>query len=408
MRRMYIWSAAVLLWLLSVQTVPAQTLREGMSGAAVAELQEALTDAGYLARPADGNYGAATEKAVALFQEDHDLRVTGAADEATVARLEKEDGEKRRGGGVLLTAGNRGPEVEQCQHLLAGCGYLTETADGVYGPATERAVRAFQKAKDLPVSGIVDEKTMEALRRSGGAEKGELAQGARGGRVKEAQQRLQASGFLSGAADGVYGSQTREAVRRFQREKGLHVSGKIDDRTWKALGEAPKGGHELRQGDRGMRVAHLQNLLTLHGFTPGAMDGVYGSGTAAKVRDFQRFCGMEPTGTVNEAVWQKLRGAPVFQGRYKKVMRMQSTAYTPYDGGGTGRTASGNIAGKGHAAVDPNVIPMGSLLFIEGYGYALADDIGGGINGQIVDVGVDDLDQAYRWGNRRVNVYLVQ
>ncbi len=408
MRRMYIWSAAVLLWLLSAQTAPAQTLREGMSGAAVSELQEALTDAGYLARPADGHYGAATEKAVALFQEDHDLRVTGAADEATVARIEKEDGEKRRGGGVLLTAGNRGPEVLACQHLLAESGYLTDAADGVYGPATERAVRAFQKAKDLPVSGIVDEKTMEALRKGSGAEKGELAQGARGSRVKEAQERLQASGFLSGAADGVYGSQTREAVRRFQREKGLSVSGKIDDRTWKALSETPKGGHELRQGDRGMRVAHLQNLLTLHGFAPGAMDGIYGSGTAEKVRDFQRFCGMEPTGTVNEAVWEKLRSAPVFQGRYKKVMRMQSTAYTPYDGGGSGRTASGNVAGKGHAAVDPNVIPMGSLLFIEGYGYALADDIGGGINGQIVDVGVDDLNQAYRWGNRRVNVYLVQ
>lgn len=408
MRRIYIWSAAVFLWLFSAQTAPAQTLREGMSGAAVSELQEALTDAGYLARPADGHYGAATEKAVALFQEDHDLRVTGAADEATVARIEKEDGEKRRGGGVLLTAGNRGPEVLACQHLLAESGHLTDTADGVYGPATERAVRAFQKAKDLPVSGTVDEKTMEALRKESGAEKGELVQGARGSRVKEAQERLQASGFLSGAADGVYGSQTREAVRRFQREKGLSVSGKIDDRTWKALSETPKGGHELRQGDRGMRVAHLQNLLTLHGFAPGAMDGIYGSGTAEKVRDFQRFCGMEPTGTVNEAVWEKLRSAPVFQGRYKKVMRMQSTAYTPYDGGGSGRTASGNVAGKGHAAVDPNVIPMGSLLFIEGYGYALADDIGGGINGQIVDVGVDDLDQAYRWGNRRVNVYLVQ
>ena len=87
---------------------------------------------------------------------------------------------------------------------------------------------------------------------------------------------------------------------------------------------------------------------------------------------------------------------------------MQSTAYTPYDGGGSGRTASGNIAGKGHAAVDPDVIPLGSLLYIEGYGYALADDIGGGINGQVVDVGVDTLEQAYGWGNRRVNVYIVE
>lgn len=58
--------------------------------------------------------------------------------------------------------------------------------------------------------------------------------------------------------------------------------------------------------------------------------------------------------------------------------------------------------------MDPEVIPLGSLLFIEGYGYALADDIGGGINGQFVDVGVDTLEQAYGWGNRRVNIYIVE
>ena len=87
---------------------------------------------------------------------------------------------------------------------------------------------------------------------------------------------------------------------------------------------------------------------------------------------------------------------------------MHTTAYTPYDGGGQGHTALGNIAGKGHAAVDPDVIPLGSLIFIEGYGYALADDIGGAIQGDIVDVGVETLEQAYQWGSRDVTVYVVE
>ena len=66
---------------------------------------------------------------------------------------------------------------------------------------------------------------------------------------------------------------------------------------------------------------------------------------------------------------------------------MKSTAYTPTDGGGSGRTALGNYAGKGHAAVDPDVIPLGSIVYIEGYGYAICDDIGGAIPGYVIDVG---------------------
>lgn len=88
---------------------------------------------------------------------------------------------------------------------------------------------------------------------------------------------------------------------------------------------------------------------------------------------------------------------------------MKSTAYTPMDGGGSGHTALGNYAGKGHAAVDPDVIPLGSLVYIEGYGYAICDDIGGSIHGNIIDVGVDNYDQAYEWGYKeKVNVYLIQ
>ena len=77
-------------------------------------------------------------------------------------------------------------------------------------------------------------------------------------------------------------------------------------------------------------------------------------------------------------------------------------------GGGSGRTALGNYAGKGHAAVDPDVIPLGSIVYIEGYGYAICDDIGGAIQGYVIDVGVDSLEQAYQWGSRdNITVYLI-
>ena len=86
---------------------------------------------------------------------------------------------------------------------------------------------------------------------------------------------------------------------------------------------------------------------------------------------------------------------------------MRATAYTPYDPGNTGYTAGGSLAGKGHVAVDPSVIPLGSMVFIQGYGYAIADDIGGSVTGRVIDVGVDSQEQAYQWGNREVQVYVV-
>lgn len=346
MRSLYIWTCAALLWTLSAVTAPAAVLRSGMSGDEVAMLQQELAEAGYLARSVDGEYGSATARAVSLFQEDHDLKVTGVADERTQQKLRRAGGKSRSGGGILYAEGNRGAEVAEIQQKLFQEGFMKDTPDGVYGPATVRGVRRFQEDRDLPVSGMVDEKTMDAL-------------------------------------DEIEAKE-QPAAARVSSSRGT-----------------------LSEGDRGPGVAQLQNLLTLHGFTPGASDGVFGQDTVRALHRFQEYYGLDVKDSVDRAVWNRLEQAPMFMGEYRKALRMQSTAYTPFDGGGTGRTASGNIAGKGHAAVDPAVIPLGSLIFVEGYGYALADDIGGSINGHTVDVGVDTLDQAYRWGNRRVMVYIV-
>lgn len=405
------WLLILLLWGAVVPFAWAQSLSEGMNGPEVLRLQKFLAEAGYLGREPEGEYGAATARAVALFQEDHGLPVTGVADEATQKRLRKEKGkDKREGGGVVLTRGNRGPEVASCQHRLIERKYLSGDADGVYGQDTEEAVRAFQRDEGLTPTGIVDAQTLEALKEDPGSEAPaqELAQGARGDEVRHLQKELQQAGYLAGSADGVYGSQTTAAVRSFQKDRGLSVTGRVDRKTWNALEKDGEDTSVLQQGSRGTQVALLQNLLTLHGFPPGAMDGVYGSRTVDSVKEFQRFLGMEPTGRADAALWTELHKEPVFRGEYRDMLNMRATAYTPYDSGGTGRTARGNIAGKGHAAVDPRVIPLGSLLFIEGYGYALADDIGGSVVGHVVDVGVDTLDQAYRWGSRWVNVYIVR
>mgnify|MGYP003315444197 CR=1 FL=1 len=86
---------------------------------------------------------------------------------------------------------------------------------------------------------------------------------------------------------------------------------------------------------------------------------------------------------------------------------MEATAYLPEDGNGDGITAIGVPAAYGIAAVDPDVIPLGSRIFVPGYGIALAADTGGAIEGDIVDLCYDDYDEAIHFGRRDVDVYLL-
>lgn len=81
---------------------------------------------------------------------------------------------------------------------------------------------------------------------------------------------------------------------------------------------------------------------------------------------------------------------------YWRVVRMRATAYTAASSGRSadhpnyGITASGVAAGKGVVAVDPNVIPFRSEVFVPGYGIGFAGDTGGGIKGLWIDLGFDD------------------
>ncbi|EAF8327989.1 DUF348 domain-containing protein [Listeria monocytogenes] len=86
-----------------------------------------------------------------------------------------------------------------------------------------------------------------------------------------------------------------------------------------------------------------------------------------------------------------------------KTYKMESTAYS---GGGT--TAYGiNLSanpGLKVIAVDPRIIPLGSKVWVEGYGEAIAGDTGGAIKGNIVDVYFPNESQCYSWGRRMVTV----
>lgn len=229
-----------------------------------------------------------------------------------------------------LSLGDRGDSVKSVQEALVNQGIaVAGGVDGVFGPNTQSAVKAFQKSHGLPQSGMVDDATAIALGLATSPLLG-LTQGARGAAVEQLQQRLASSGFAPvGGADGVFGPATTTALRSFQSAKGLSSTGTVDAATAAALGSvsatsggvtAPASADEpaarqpqteqqastslvgLKIGSRGDAVKSLQQRIMSAGFTVvGGADGIFGVLTASALKSFQNANGLETSGVVDEA-----------------------------------------------------------------------------------------------------------
>lgn len=93
-----------------------------------------------------------------------------------------------------------------------------------------------------------------------------------------------------------------------------------------------------------------------------------------------------------------------------KVITMSASAYDTSQQtipGGSGITATGVPAEYGIVAVDPRVIPLGTYVFVEGYGVALAADTGGAIKGNRIDLCFDSRSEALAFGRRKVKVHIL-
>jgi len=94
------------------------------------------------------------------------------------------------------------------------------------------------------------------------------------------------------------------------------------------------------------------------------------------------------------------------------TLTMTATAYTAYCEGCSGITKNGtDIRANPHLkviAVDPTVIPLGTRVWVEGYGEAIAADIGGAIKGNIIDVFIPSHEEALEWGRKTVKVRILE
>lgn len=132
----------------------------------VRRVQEALHDLGLDPGPIDGIYGFQTARAVRAFQKRQGLHTDGVVGRATWSRLAEEEAGKALQGRTLrgaLFGATAGEDVRALQLALDKAGLEPGQIDGVYGPNTERAVVAFQRARGLLVDGLVGDETWDRL-----------------------------------------------------------------------------------------------------------------------------------------------------------------------------------------------------------------------------------------------------
>lgn len=92
---------------------------------------------------------------------------------------------------------------------------------------------------------------------------------------------------------------------------------------------------------------------------------------------------------------------------YKEKINCVATAYSGDRTTATGRSPVRNPGGMSTIAVDPSFIPLGSKVYVEGYGYAIASDTGGAIKGNIIDLFLNSSSECKSWGRRPVTVLIV-
>ena len=357
--------------------IPTRTLREGMGGQDVLYTQDRLAALGYLTGISDGQYGAATKAAVLAFQKKNGLSADGVLGTNTRKRLfsegaigAKETSQPDGVGERKLTLGMKGDDVKSVQTKLIALGYLTGKADGVYGTATESAIRRFQTRNGLTSDGICGEDTVKALYSSTAIDAGSsvtpspkpvdesaptriLRPGMSGDDVKSVQSRLKALGYYTGTVDGNYGTGTMAAVASFQLRNNLSADGVAGKRTYKKLYSSdalaaistptstPTTGvtrptRLLYSGCTGDDVKSVQQRLKDLGYLTDKVDGKYGANTVAAMRAFQLRNGLTGSGNGDTATYTILYSVNAITAEGKQVDSNTPTVYTNLKVGATG------------------------------------------------------------------------
>ena len=206
---------------------PYKALSRGNTGLRVTIMQERLRALGYLADGADGIYGARTQEAVALFQEENGLSGSGTATRDTLQKLYASNA-RYCASYIYMEKGDTGDRVRELNQRLKALYYYEGTPGSSYNNATVAAVKRLQAELGLRQTGTATASLQERLFSAGVPEYSgyiTLQRGDSNDRVAALQRRLRDLNYYDASITGNFGSITKAAVELFQYTAGLDVTG---------------------------------------------------------------------------------------------------------------------------------------------------------------------------------------
>lgn len=284
-----------------------ETLEYGSRGPEVLKLQQTLLQLGFDPNGADGKFGRGTEKAVKNYQYSRGLTADGKAGNKTLTKLYAEAGNASSSGSSssgssssagsgsvtatnpnTLKYGDSGSRVTELQQNLKKLGYYSSSIDGKFGAGTQRAVVAFQKANGLTADGLAGSKTLEliAQKASGSTSSGSTSSGT-----------TSSGSSSSGSASSSTSTYTRT----------------------------------LRQGYTGEDVKSVQTRLKALGYYDKTIDGVYGTGSIAAVKAFQKKNGLTADGLAGKKTFDRLFSSSAIANGSSSSSSSDSSTSTGYE-----------------------------------------------------------------------------
>ncbi|MGM7700270.1 peptidoglycan-binding protein [Pseudalkalibacillus sp. Hm43] len=252
-------------------------------------------------------------------------------------------------------------DVHTIQQDLKELGFFDyHKTTGYFGDITHKGVKAFQKDYNMTPTGTVDQKTADVLEEATAL----IQRGDEGKAVEHLQKHLAELKLYNYHVDGIYGPLTQQAVEKFQQNNSLVV------------------------------------------------DGIVGPETKAALFDLKETAKAEPAKEETTQESSEPEEAETAKADEEKAtMTMEATAYTANCDGCSGVTATGIDLNANPdqkvIAVDPNVIPLGTEVYVEGYGRAIAGDTGGAIKGNRIDLYMQSKDAAVNFGRQNVEVTIL-
>jgi len=260
----------------------------------IAAIEDALMQRGYAAGAMDGVLDKQARNAIAQYQKDAGLTVTGQASGTLLDSL--------RASSLRNDSDTLSQQVWQVETLLDQNGYRVGPIDGTLDTVTREGIEDFQKDAGLKVNGKASDKLLSNL---------QAASNTSGGLNASIEGELVEHGYAAGVVDGVLDAQARDAIMRFQDDAGLSVTGQ----TSQALLTTLRASSVMNDSDTlSQLVWQVESLLDDKGYRVGKLDGTLDAETREGIEDFQKDAGLKVNGKVSNKLLASLQDAGVSGG----------------------------------------------------------------------------------------------